>query len=229
MRVLGCADWSGQLDARPWRRAISSLHLTHSGNRATRSLLSHCNTTLQSLELTQVTLTDSVHVDLHRFDRCLTRVKCHHSTLPRIFDWLKRCTALEQLELIAIKYSTTTNDTTCPKLLWPHLTSLTVQRLSVDVLALIAHTPLLRHLVLRDCSQLDDTHLEKMMTLPWMGHVSRFLLSPTLFTESALSTLLTRAPRLLEFECTRSVFSEQFWALVARRVHLRITFTDHVC
>lgn len=228
LRVLGCAHWSGQLDARPWRRALTSLHLTNLGNRATRSLLAHCSTALQSLELSHMTLTDSMHVDLHRFDRCLTRVKCHHSTLPRAFEWLKRCAALEQLELIAFKQNTMHE--IFPKLFsWPHLTSLVVQRVAEDVLALVGHTPRLRHLVLRDCHQLDDTHLDQMMALPWIGRVSRLLLSPTLFTEAALTTLLTTAPRLLEFECTRSAFSEQFWSLVARRVHLHMTFADHRC
>lgn len=180
------------------------------------------------MELSHVTFAESVHVDLYKFDRSLTRVKCQHSTVPRVFDWLKRCTALEQLELTAVKHVTATNDT-CPKLSWPRMTSLIAQKLSIGVRALIADTPLLRHLVLRDCKLLDDTHLDAMTAQAWIGRVSHLVLSPTLFTESAVSTLLTKARRLLQFECTRAVFSDEFWALVARRTHLRITFIDHPC
>ena len=176
-----------------------------------------------------MTLTDAVHVDLYRFDHSLTRVVCHQSTVPRVFNWLKRCAQLRHLELIAVKHVTQASDTS-PTVSWPHVTRLTAQRIAVDPLALIADTPQLRHLVLRDCALLEDTHLAQMSVKEWIRHVTHLRLIPTLFTESALSALLAQAPRLLQFECTRAVFSDQlFRTLSAQRVHLRISFADHPC
>jgi hypothetical protein len=197
--------------------------LHHVTNRALCSLLAHTHTTLRALALRSVSLTDKTRVELDRFRLSLTRVTCQQTVLPSAFDWLGRCTRLQQLELDALKHQA---ESAPLAVTWPHVTSLVLRHVPVEPLTALLTAPRLRHLVLQDCALITDAHVTAMLTQAWLGHVSHLVLQPSLNSPAQLTRLLQACARLRHFECTRGATDDAFWATLQLRPHLTVQFCN---